>query len=93
MACWWTYHGFTAFSDEEKERVEDLTGRIPLLLKPFMKYHEETLKSLEPKIWMDEALRSVRWEIINFAKAKKSELNVRTYVRSMWSLSVIPYSL
>jgi len=93
MACWWQYHGFTAFSDEEKQRVEDLTGRIPLLLNPFVMHHERTLESLEPQIWMDEALESVRTEIINFASAKKSELNDRTYVHSMWSFVNHSYAL
>ncbi len=93
MACWWKYHGFTAFSDEEKQRVEDLTGRIPLLLNPFVMHREKTLEFLEPQIWMDEALESVRRETIDFASAKKSELDDRTYVRSMWSFVDHSYAL
>jgi len=93
MACWWKYHGFTAFSDEEKQRVEDLTGRIPLLLNPFVMYREKTLEFLEPQIWMDEALESVRRETIDFANTKNSELDDRTYVRSMWSFVDHSYAL
>ncbi len=93
MACWWKYHGFTAFSDEEKQRVEDLTGCIPLLLNPFVMHREKTLEFLEPQIWMDEALESVRRETIDFASAKKSELDDRTYVRSMWSFVDHSYAL
>ncbi len=93
MACWWKYHGFTAFSDEEKQRVEDLTGRIPLLLNPFVMYREKTLEFLEPQIWMDEALEFVRRETIDFANTKKSELDDRTYVRSMWSFVDHSYAL
>jgi len=93
MACWWKYHGFTAFSNEEKQRVEDLTGRIPLLLNPFVMHREKTLEFLEPQIWRDEALESVRREIIDFASAKKSELDDRTYVRSMWSFVHHSYAL
>jgi len=93
MACWWKYHGFTAFSNEEKQRVEDLTGRIPLLLNPFVMHHEKTLEFLEPQIWRDEALESVRREIIDFASTKKSELDDRTYVRSMWSFVHHSYAL
>ena len=93
MACWWKYYGFTAFSNEEKQRVEDLTGRIPLLLNPFVMHREKTLEFLEPQIWRDEALESVRREIIDFASAKKSELDDRTYVRSMWSFVHHSYAL
>ena len=93
MVCWWKYHGFTAFSDEEKQRVEDLTGRIPLLLNPFVMHPEKTLEFLEPKIWIDEALESVRRETIDFASAKKSELDDRTYVRSTRSFVDYSYAL
>ena len=85
MACWWKYHGFMAFSNEEKQRVKDLTGRILLLLNPFMMHCDKTLEFLEPQIWMDEALESVHRDTFDFANAKKSELDDRTYVRSMWS--------
>lgn len=80
MSCWWEYHGFTAFSDAEKQRIEDLTGCIPLLLNPFLAHHDKPLKSLEPQIWNDDALASVGRETIDFANAQKSEH--RTYVCS-----------
>ena len=72
-----------AFSDADKRKVENLTGCIPLLLNPYVMHHEKTLEDLEPNIWMDEILESVRRETIDFANAKKSELDSRTCVCSM----------
>jgi len=80
MSCWWEYHGFTAFSDADKQRIEDLTGCIPLLLNPFLEHHDKPLKSLEPQIWNDDVLASVGRETIDFANAQR--LEHRTYVCS-----------
>ena len=83
MPFWWIHHNFVAFSDADKQRVEDLTGSIPLLLKPFVMHRTKTLASLEPQIWSDEALESVRRQTIGFANAKKLELQHPTaYVHS-----------
>jgi hypothetical protein len=82
MSSWWKHHDFTAFSNADKQRVEDLTGCIPLLLTPFVIHHKQTLKSLEPQIWGDEVLESVRDQTIDFAKAKKDQLQRTTYVSS-----------
>ncbi len=43
-------------------------------------HHKKTLKSLEPQIWEDEVLESVRKQTINFAKAKKDQLQCTMYV-------------
>ncbi len=80
MACWWKYHEFKAFSDADKERVEDLTGCIPLLLTPFMRYSDKALESIEPHIWDDEVLASVGKETIDFADAQRSGLQNRSCV-------------
>ena len=93
MSSWWKHHDFAAFHNADKQRVEDLTGCNPLLLNPFVMHREKTLEFLEPQIWRDEALESVRREIIDFASAKKSELDDRTYVRSMWSFVDHSYAL
>ncbi len=91
MSSWWKHHDFAAFSNAYKQRVEDLTGCIPLLLNPFVMHNEKTLESLEPQIWEHEVLRSVRNQTIDFAKAKKDQLQRTTYVRD--SVAIIPYSL
>jgi len=71
MSFWWKHHEFSAFSDADKRRVEDLTGCIPLLLKPFVMHHEKTLESLEPQIWEDLVLESVRRR---FCKGQKTRV-------------------
>jgi hypothetical protein len=78
MSCWWKYYDFTAFSDADKQRVEDLTGCIPLLLNPFVTHLGKPPEILEPLIWQDEILASVGRETIDFANAKKYELGHRT---------------
>ncbi len=74
MSFWWKHHDFAAFSNVDKQRVEDLTGCIPLLLKPFVMHHEKALKTLEPQIWEDEILEFIHRQTIDFAMAKKREL-------------------
>ena len=83
MQFWWKHHDFKAFSHADKARVEDLTGCIPLLLNPFVMHSTKTLESLEPQIWNDKVLVSVRREVLDFAKAKKVELTQMAYVRSV----------
>jgi hypothetical protein len=50
----------------------------------FVTHHQQTLESLEPQIWEDEVLESVRKQTIDFAKVKKLELwqSHTAYVRS-----------
>ena len=98
MSCWWKRHDFTAFTLADKQRVEDLTGCIPLLLGPqpirgaplpntrILRVYQ-TLESLEPEIWKDPRLDSVLKGTIDFAKAKKSEL--APYVWSFFDHSLL----
>jgi hypothetical protein len=49
-------------------------------------HHEKTLESLEPQIWVDPVLECVRRQTIDFANAKKLELQPHmVYVRSAQS--------
>lgn len=66
-----------AFSAADKQRVEDLTGCIPLLLHPFLMHSGKSFQSLEPLIWDDEALASVGRDIIDFARKQRSNLLVQ----------------
>ena len=58
MSHWWSRNAkdFAAFSDDDKLRVEDLTGRIPLLLEPFLGNSGMNLDALEPGIWNEDVL-------------------------------------
>jgi hypothetical protein len=75
MSHWWSSHAedFKAFSLSDKERVEDLTGCIPLLVSQFLGYSGQTLDSLEPKIWDNEILAPVATNTIDYAGAIKGE--------------------
>jgi hypothetical protein len=47
MTCWWSHHAvrFKDFSATEKQRIEDHTGRIPLLLHFILQHNGGTLES------------------------------------------------
>ena len=62
-------HLFTKFSVADKQRIEDLTGCIPLLLGPFVAHPGEPLEVLEPQIWDDAPLATVVHETMDFAQA------------------------
>jgi hypothetical protein len=51
---------FKNFTVLEKQKIEDLTGCIPLLLGPFLGHSGKSLADLEPEIWHDaQPLREV----------------------------------
>jgi hypothetical protein len=74
MSSWWSLFApeFAAFSQTEKQRIEDLTGCIPLLLTPFLKRdkHDKSLESLEPGIWNEDVFASVVRTAFDFGVAK-----------------------
>jgi len=59
MSKWWLHNAkdFVAFNADDKLRIEDLTGCIPLLLVPFLGHPGKTLESLEPQIWADASAK------------------------------------
>jgi hypothetical protein len=59
----------------EKQRIEDLTGRIPLLLHPTLKGNGDTLESMEPDIWTDGVLTSVIMNVLSFVEKKYQTLH------------------
>jgi hypothetical protein len=77
MSRWWSRFtsDFTAYSETDKQRVEDLTGCIPFLLEPFLGNPGKSLESLEPEIWDDDVLSSVVAAAFDFGVEKtKDEL-------------------
>jgi len=54
-------------------RVEDLTGCIPLLLRPLLKWGGENFRSVEENIYMDYDILAVGRNIRNFANQMKRE--------------------
>ena len=72
MTCWWSRFAldFTAFSETERQRIEDLTGCIPLLLEPFLGNKGKSLEFLEPGVWDDDVLASVVNTVFDFGVGK-----------------------
>ena len=75
MACWWSRFAldFAAFSETERQRIEDLTGCIPLLLQPFFGKKDKSLESLEPGIWDVDVLASVVKSAFDFGVEKSQD--------------------
>jgi hypothetical protein len=75
MEHWWLRHvgDFEAFSPADKKRVEDLTGCIPLLLRPFLGHAGKTLASLETHIWDDTTLADVGKNTLSHAYHQKRD--------------------
>jgi hypothetical protein len=75
MSEWWLRFpsDFEAFDELDKQRIEDLTGCIPLLLEPFLRHPGQNLDSLEPQIWDEDVLGSVGRAVFNFAAEARND--------------------
>jgi len=75
MSHWWLHNAkdFAAFSDDDKLRVKDLTGCIPLLLEPFLGKSGMNLDALEPGIWNEDVLGLVVKTTYDFAVEKSKD--------------------
>jgi hypothetical protein len=74
MAQWWQHNeGFLVMDLPDKQRIEDLTGCIPLLLTPFISKAGKDLNQLEPAIWEDSLLASVRDDVLAFATGQRRQ--------------------
>ena len=75
MSSWWSLFAsdFAAFSELERQRIEDLTGCIPLLLAPFLGNRDKSLEFLEPRIWDEEVLASVATTAFDFGVRKSQD--------------------
>jgi hypothetical protein len=87
MKAWWKHHTryFTRFSTFDRQQVEDLTGCIPLLLRPFVKRSSMTLDALEPTIWNDPVFASVTTNTWDFAMKQMAQLSPQVYVSHIHS--------
>jgi hypothetical protein len=80
MSHWWSHKAkdFAAFSDDDKLRVEDLTGCIPLLLEPFLGHSGMNLDALEPGVWNKDVLASVVKTTYDFGVGQSKDPHFKT---------------
>jgi len=72
MKWWWFHHKAKApiVKDDDKARVEDLTGRIPLLVRPLLEWASKPFHDIEEKFWAHPDLAVVGENIQAFSAAK-----------------------
>ncbi|KIM41747.1 hypothetical protein M413DRAFT_27332 [Hebeloma cylindrosporum] len=83
MSFWWKHHAplFTKFTVADKQRIEDLTGCLPVLLETFVAHPGDPLAALEPGIWDEPPLSTVIYETMDFAQETlRSNLNNEWWV-------------
>jgi hypothetical protein len=75
MKQWWIHHRgkVPIFEDDEKARVEDLTGRIPLLLRPLLDFAEKPFHDIEQKFWMHRDLAAIEVNVRVFSDANRED--------------------
>lgn len=69
MKQWWAHHKgkLPIFEQEsDKGRVEDLTGRIPLLLRPLLEWKGQDFSNIQREFWDHRELDMVKTNILNF---------------------------
>jgi hypothetical protein len=72
MKQWWIHHKgkVPIFGGNNKARVEDLTGCIPLLLRPLLDFTKKLCHNIEQKYWTHRDLATVGENIREFAADK-----------------------
>ena len=78
MKEWWLHHRTQVpnFEDEsERIRVQDLTGCIPLLLRPFLGWNGQDYRAVEENIWRSRDLIAVTNNVREFAHRKSVNPN------------------
>lgn len=96
MKQWWFHHQgkLPIFKDtSEQDRVEDLTGCIPLLLQPLILWKDQKFCQIEQKFLHHPELVVVKKNIYDFAGGmRKDTWNYAASVCSCppWSTTLIP---
>jgi hypothetical protein len=69
MKQWWIHHKerVPIFGGDDKARVEDLTGRIPLLLRPLLDFAGKLFHGIEQEFWTHHDLATIRKNVREFA--------------------------
>lgn len=67
------------FKADDKARVEDLTGGIPLLLRPLLDFAEKPFHEIEQEFWVHPDLVIVGKNVSEFASEKKKNEQAENY--------------
>jgi hypothetical protein len=74
MEQWWHHHmdKLPKFeNDEERVEVEELTGRIPLLLRPLLRFGQRKYRAVERRFLSCPEIDAVRKNIMEFSESKR----------------------
>jgi hypothetical protein len=88
MEQWWVHHQTKVPSFKhkaDKDRVEDLTGRIPLLLRALLEWNGQEFCEIEQDFRLHKDLAAVKLGIHNFADRLRESIAAQNYVSSVHS--------
>ena len=74
MKQWWHHYQdkLPKFeNDEERVEVEELTGCIPLLLRPLLQFCQQKYRAVERDFWACPEIEAVRRNIEQFSESKR----------------------
>jgi hypothetical protein len=83
MKQWWVHHEgkLPIFEGEfNKDRVEDLTGCIPLLLQPLLEWKGQFFCDIEQQFWHHQELALVKTNIFDFDQRMTRTMHCWCYV-------------
>ena len=86
MEAWWGHYRSDVpnfETDADRMEVEELTGRIPLLLRPLLRFGSHNFRTVEDNFWMEPDLLAVGKNIRDFASRTKSKGDPE-YERLVW---------
>jgi hypothetical protein len=83
MKQWWIHHEkkVPTFEVSDKAKVEDLTGCIPLLLRPLLHFAKKPFNEIEQRFWTHHDLAAVQKNVQEFATEMESESQNQNYER------------
>jgi len=89
MEQWWIHHQekIPIFDEGDKDRVEDLTGRIPLFLRPLLQLKRVPFRETEKEFWGHKDLSDVALRVQDFANNLKRKENLGY---NEWVYSCLP---
>src|SRR2546425_3899819 len=92
MKQWWTHHSSLLpnppLDEDQRQLVESLTGRIPLLLRALFEFRQQGIPFDEDQLLQSNDFRKVKDDIFAFYQGLKEGLN--------WSVKkelYVPFSM